>query len=186
MKNTFQSSDERLSLLPNYTLKRSGRKTLSVEITEKAEVIVRAPLRLPQREIDRFLESRLEWINTHLESRMRRLKSIPQLSDADIAELKERAKVFFPERTAYFSKIMRLYPTGVKITSAKTRFGSCSPSNGICFSWRLLIYPAPAIDYVVVHELAHIAHKNHGKAFYALIGSILPDYKERRQMLKNI
>jgi len=79
---------------------------------------------------------------------------------------------------------MNLYPTGLKITSARTRFGSCSSKNSICFSWRLMYYPEPAIDYVVVHELAHIAHKNHGPQFWALVERYLPDYRARRAMLR--
>lgn len=79
---------------------------------------------------------------------------------------------------------MNLYPTALKITSAKTRFGSCSGKDSICFSYLLMRYPDEAIDYVVVHELAHIKHKNHSKAFYTLIEKYLPDYKEREKLLK--
>ena len=87
-------------------------------------------------------------------------------------------------RLAYYSDKMGLYPTWVKITCAGTRSGSCSAKNGICYSWRLMQYPPEAVDYVVVHELAHIAHKNHGPAFYACIARILPDYQTRRALLR--
>ena len=73
----------------------------------------------------------------------------------------------------------------MKITSARKRFGSCGPENGLCFAWRLMRYPAAAIDYVVVHELAHIVHKDHSRAFYGLIAQVLPDYRERAALLKN-
>ena len=79
---------------------------------------------------------------------------------------------------------MGLKPKGVKITSAKKRFGSCSANDSICYSWRLMLYPKEAIDYVVVHELAHIVHKNHGQGFYSLIEKYLPDYKERENLLR--
>jgi predicted metal-dependent hydrolase len=72
----------------------------------------------------------------------------------------------------------------VKITSAKTRFGSCSGKNNICFSYILMQYPEQAIDYVVLHELAHTRHHNHGPKFWALVEKYMPDYKQRRQMLK--
>lgn len=143
--------------------------------------MVRAPLFLPRREINRFVESRAEWINEHLKVRSAR----PEPNEDEIKALIKSAKAELPAKTAHFAEIMRLYPTGIKITSAKTRFGSCSGKNGICYSWRLMQYPAAAVDYVVVHEIAHIAHKNHGKAFYSLIESVLPDYKERRRLLKN-
>ena len=79
---------------------------------------------------------------------------------------------------------MGVCPTGMRITGARTRFGSCSGKNSICFSWRLMAYPQEAVDYVVVHELAHILHKNHGPAFYQCIESVLPDWRQRRALLK--
>ena len=80
---------------------------------------------------------------------------------------------------------MELVPAGIKITSARTRFGSCSSKNSICFSWRLMLYPPEAIDYVIVHELAHIRHHDHSPAFYALIEQYLPDWKARMKLLKS-
>ncbi len=171
--------------MPDYTLIRSNRRSLSIEITEGPSVTVRAPLLLPRREIDRFVESRSEWIEKHLQKQRERQAAKAELGEQDIAELKKRAAEYLPARTAYFAERMGLFPTGVRITSAKSRFGSCSPKNGICYSWRLMLYPEAAIDYVVVHELSHIAQKNHGRAFYALVASVLPDYRERRRLLKN-
>ena len=84
----------------------------------------------------------------------------------------------------YYGRLMGLMPTGLTITDARKRFGSCSGKNRISFAWRLMRCPEKAIDYVVVHELAHIRHKNHGAAFYQLIASVLPDYKERIKLLK--
>ena len=108
----------------------------------------------------------------------------PEPDEAGQAELIRRAKIELPPKVQYYAKLMNLYPTGLKITSARTRFGSCSGKNSICFSWRLMDYPESAIDYVVVHELAHIAHKNHGPQFWALVERYLPDYRARRAMLR--
>ena len=71
------------------------------------------------------------------------------------------------------------------ITGAKTRFGSCSSKGNISFSYRLMMYPEPAREYVVVHELAHLVEMNHSKRFYAIVERYLPDYKERKKQLKN-
>ena len=87
---------------------------------------------------------------------------------------------------ARYAAIMGVTPTGITVTGAKTRFGSCSYQNRLCFSWRLMAYPDEAIDYVVVHELAHIRHKNHSPAFYSFIEQVLPDYKSRIKMLKGM
>ena len=77
-----------------------------------------------------------------------------------------------------------LTPKSVKITSAKKRFGSCSPQNGLCFSLYLMTYPDEAVDYVVVHELAHIRYHNHSPAFHALVGRYLPDQTKPRALLR--
>ena len=77
---------------------------------------------------------------------------------------------------------MNIKPTGVKITSAQKRFGSCNGKNSLCFSYILMLYPDEAVDYVVVHELSHIRHHNHSKDFYKLISSVLPDYKDLKYL----
>ena len=85
----------------------------------------------------------------------------------------------------HYARLMGVQPAGVRITGARTRFGSCSGSNRICFSWRLMDYPEAAVDYVVVHELAHIVHKNHGPQFWALVARYLPDWRARRALLRD-
>ena len=79
---------------------------------------------------------------------------------------------------------MGVAPTGLKITTARKRWGSCSGKNSLCFSCFLMDRPEAAIDLVVVHELCHIRVKNHGPAFYALLERYLPDWRERKQLLR--
>ena len=79
---------------------------------------------------------------------------------------------------------MGVTPTGLKITTARKRYGSCSPTNSLCFSCFLMARPEAAIDLVVVHELCHIKEKNHGPRFYALLEQYLPDHKERKNLLR--
>ena len=79
---------------------------------------------------------------------------------------------------------MGVSPAGLKITGARRRFGSCSGKNSLCFSLYLMRYPMEAIEYVVVHELAHILEKNHGPAFHAVVAEEMPDYKVRAALLK--
>lgn len=160
-------------------------KTLSLHIDETLQVVVRAPRWVPKAEVDRFVRAHESWIQKATERQRRRNEQEAQLTEKRITELKALAKAELPRRTAYFAKIMGVTPTSVKITSAKKRFGSCSGQNGICYSWRLMLYPSEAIDYVVVHELAHIRQKNHSPAFYREIEKILPDYKARAKLLKD-
>lgn len=170
-------------MTPEYTIVRSNRKTLSLEIRPDLAVVVRAPRRCSQRDIDAFVSSRRDWLETYLEKQRRRLLEHPEPSEERRSELIAMAKARLPAKVEHYGRLMGLSPTSIRITGAKTRFGSCGPKNNLCFSWRLMEYPDAAVDYVVVHELAHIVHKNHGPAFYSLVASILPDHKARRALL---
>ncbi len=168
----------------DYTLVRSRRKTLAIEVTREAQVVVRAPLRCPQRQIDAFVESRQAWLEAALSRQKARLATHPPLTEAETEALRRKAKSDIPNRVDYWANRMGLSPAAVKITSARTRFGSCSSKNTLCFSLYLMQYPPEAIDAVVVHELCPMRHRNHSGAFYAEVERWLPDYREREKLLK--
>ena len=171
--------------MESYELIRSRRRTLALEITRDCRVLVRAPLRLSQAKIDAFVASHADWIQTHLEQQRQRVASAPPPpTQADIAALKAKAQAVLPEKVAYWSEKMGVRPTGLEVTTARKRYGSCSGKNSLCFSCFLMDCPEEAIDLVVVHELCHIKEKNHGPRFYALLGQYLPDYKERKKLLR--
>ena len=168
-----------------YKLIRSNRRTLSLEIGRDLTVTVRAPMKMPLSVIEEFIEKHDRWIDKKLDVMKNREIKPDNLLPEEIAALKMRAKEILPKKVDYFAEVMGLKPTGVKITSAKKRFGSCSGKNSLCFSYELMLYPDEAIDYVVVHELAHIKHRNHSAKFYNLIEKYLPDYKTREKILKS-
>jgi len=167
-----------------YIVKRSNRKTISLEVTKDLEVLIRAPRHMSESDIRGFAHKHRDWVGKQLERRKENFR--PEPTAVEVQRLKTFSGTVIPERVAFYSRAMDLYPKGVKITSARTRFGSCSGSNSLCFSCFLMLYPPEAIDYVVVHELAHIRHKNHQKDFWTLVHSIMPDYKERRALLKRV
>lgn len=101
------------------------------------------------------------------------------------AWLKHQAKALIAERVAKYAAIMGARYAAVKISGAKTRWGSCSAKNNLNFTWRLIMAPPSIIDYVVVHELAHIEHKNHGPEFWACVKAAIPDYKVYQAWLKD-
>ncbi|HSB07579.1 MAG TPA: M48 family metallopeptidase [Thermodesulfobacteriota bacterium] len=72
----------------------------------------------------------------------------------------------------------------MKITSAKSRWGSCSRDNNLCFSWRIIMAPLNVLDYVLIHELVHIKEKNHSKRFWSHLEAVIPDYKKHRHWLR--
>lgn len=166
-----------------YTLVRSRRRTICMKISDDLDIVVRAPIFCPWSVIDDFVQSHSRWIDKHMDIRNNAQRRV-ELSDDEIRMLKKKAREILPVKTAYYSGLMKLYPRYVKITSAMHRFGSCNIKNGICFSYRLMLYPEDAIDYVVVHELAHIKYREHSHRFYSLISQYMPDYKVRDKMLK--
>jgi len=167
-----------------YTVVRSQRRTLALEIRADLTLLVRAPRRCPKGEIERLLRDKAAWINAHLEAQRRRNEARPEPDAAERQRLISLAKAELPQRVRRYAARMGLQPAGIRITGAAKRFGSCSSQNRLCFSWRLLQYPEAAVDYVVVHELAHLVYRNHGRDFYVLIASVLPDYRERQQLLR--
>ena len=167
-----------------YEVIRSDRRTVALEVTREGRVLVRAPRRMTQKDIDSFVAKHQDWLNTHLAKQKTWQAAHPEPTKQEQQAMLERAKAILPEKVDHYAKSMGLRPSGITITGARTRFGSCSPKNRLCFSWRLMACPEAAIDYVVVHELAHLVHRNHGPDFHGLVASVLPDHESRRAMLR--
>lgn len=167
-----------------YQVIRSARRSLGLEVTADCRVLVRAPQRRPESEIARFVASREGWIAEKLAIQRRRLERYPPPDEGEAAALLERARRELPPRVEKYAGIMGLRYAGITVTGARRRFGSCSSKGRLCFSYLLMRYPEAAIDYVVVHELAHLVYMDHGPRFYALVASVLPDYRERAKLLK--
>lgn len=91
---------------------------------------------------------------------------------------KQAYQVLIGRVQAYASKHGFQYKR-IKITSARTRWGSCTSQGTLSFSWRLVMAPVPAIDYVVIHELVHLQIKNHSKKFWDRVEAIMPDYEQK-------
>ncbi len=99
--------------------------------------------------------------------------------------LKENAKRIFTDATRIRAEEMGVSYHSVSISSATTKWGSCSGDNRLRFSYRLLYAPKEVIDYVIVHELCHTLHHDHSSAFWATVASVLPDYQKKRKWLKD-
>jgi len=212
----------------NYTLTRSSRKTAAIYV-RNGEVEVRAPLRMPRHDIDRFVSEKEQWIIQSLskqqsEAAMKESFVInydslilflgkqypitqrdgtqagfdggvfympPRLSPDQIKFTcvklyKMLAKVHISNRVAFYSSQMDVIPSTVKINNAMRRWGSCSSRKSLNFSWRLIMANDSVVDYVVVHELAHIKEMNHSVRFWAIVEDILPDYRQRNTKLKEL
>ncbi|MBQ7115990.1 MAG: M48 family metallopeptidase [Clostridia bacterium] len=169
-------------MLFDYTLIRSKRKSVSIQVDADCNIIVRAPLRLSQKELDKILLEKKVWLEKAIISQREKKKEIKEYSEDDIKLLRKKAKEIIPQKVEYYAKLMQVNPNSVKINSAKKRYGSCSGANNLNFSLYLMDKDERFIDYVVVHELAHIRHHNHSKDFYKFIEQFMPDYKERMKL----
>ena len=156
---------------------------MSLSIDDELNAVVKAPLFVSDSQIEDFVTKNKAWIEKAILRKQNQLERY-NLTQDEIDALVKEAKEYLPPKIEYYSNLMGVKPTGVKITSAKKRFGSCSGKNSICFSLYLMTYPKEAVDYVIVHELAHIKHHNHSKDFYKFIEQFMPDYKQREQLLK--
>lgn len=170
--------------MESYELLRSKRRTLALEITRDGRVLARAPRLLSQERIDAFVAAHGDWIARHRALQSERAKlAPPAATPEEVERLKARARTLLPQMVAQWSGRMGLLPTGLRVTTARKRYGSCSAKNSLCFSCFLMNSPEAAIELVVVHELCHIREKNHGPGFYALLERYLPDYRERKKLL---
>ena len=166
-----------------YKIAYSVRKSVSISV-KKCEVVVRAPIGMDAEYIAKLVKKHSAWIEKNLESQRKKEELLADLTPEDINRLKKNAKAYLTEKTEHFANIMGLKFGRITITSAKKRFGSCSSAGNISYSYRLMLYPEAAREYVVVHELAHLVEMNHSKKFYEIIARVLPDYKARKRLLK--
>ncbi len=167
-----------------YYIKRSRRKTVSVEIEPDLSVLIRAPYRMPDREIRKFLDESEGWIRKHRAEAAERLKNagnVKKLSMDEIRELAEEALKDIPERVRHFAPIIGVTYGRITIRNQKSRWGSCSSKGNLNFNCLLMLAPPEHRDYVVVHELCHRKEMNHSGRFWSEVARILPDYRKSKK-----
>ena len=168
------------------TIIRSNRKTLSIELKPN-EIIARAPVRMKEKEIDKFIESKKNWIDKHLAKLNERQKILDDLkpyTDEEIKQLTTKSKIDIPKRVEFYAKQIGVKYNKITIRCQKTRWGSCSSKGNLNFNCLLVLLPDEIIDSIVVHELCHIKQMNHSARFYAEIDKVFPNYKQCHLWLK--
>lgn len=107
------------------------------------------------------------------------------LHDCIAGWYKRNGKSVFIRRADYWAALMHVSYQNITLKEQKTRWGSCSSLGNLNFNWRLLLMEPRLLDYVVVHELAHLREMNHSAAFWRIVGAYIPDYKKCRKALKS-
>lgn len=162
-----------------YVIIYSKRKTISLSVRGDGTVQIRAPRYATKKQIDDFVFRHIDWIERQKERVKAKVDFYLSL-DCTKDDVLEKIMPYVKKYTA----LMDVKPEEIRITSAKKRFGSCSSRGTICFSKYLYLYPEEAIEYVVVHELAHLKHMNHSKEFHGFVEKFLPNWKERKKLLR--
>jgi len=176
-----------LSSQISYQIIRSSRKTMSLEIKADGSVVVRAPLRLSEAKIQKFVEEKQEWILKNLEKIQKRdaqKENVQKLSALERQHLQNKACVVIPRRVAYYAEKLGVSYGKITLRQQKTRWGSCSSEKNLNFNWKLILAPPEVLDYVVVHELCHLKEMNHSKAFWDEVGKVMPEYETYKLWLK--
>ena len=159
-----------------YTLcKRVTQKHTYIKVKRDGSVVVSTNTFTPQKTIQKFIEQKASWIKKQQE----KFKHTPYHDSAT----KEEAQALILPLVEKWSSIMMLTPSYVGFRKNRTRWGSCSGKNRLNFNTYLAKMHPDFVEYVVVHELAHIKHKNHSKDFWAEVEKYLPDYKERQKLI---
>ena len=167
---------------------RSARKSLGLEVRDANTVLARIPTRVSDRELKVFVENHRSWIlekTAVMAEREEKRKSTP----APLPELLSKTdwmkiQLKIGKRVRHYCETMGVTVGYVTVKNQKTRWGSCSAKGNVNFNYQLAFLPDELLDYVVIHELAHRRHMDHSMAFWAEVEKYCPDYRERRERLK--
>ena len=206
-----------------YTLLRSKRRTLSLSIDTQGALIVRAPLHMPQRDIDAFIAQKQQWITSKQALQQKRCSAaltltggtllplgnsrltlrfaavpfgmayhgfllLPCASDARESLkswLLSQAQAFFLPLIAHYEATLGLHPSAIRFSTSRTHWGSMNSKGLLRLNVCLMLCPTAIVDYIIVHELAHMRHMSHSAAFWKLVEEWMPDYRDKRAWLSH-
>lgn len=174
-------------MVDNIKVIKSKRKTIQVEVRQDLSVVVRAPHYVSKRDIDAYVKSNEDWIENTLLKMKKRLDELPvadKFTDRELEKMTDQARAYIPGKVRLYAEKIGVPYGRVTIRAQKTLWGSCSPNGNLSFNCLLMMLPEPVIDYVIVHELCHILHHDHSKAFWAEVEKHCSDYRFLRDFLK--
>ena len=160
---------------------------MAISVNADGEVIVRAPLFTGDREIRRFAERHLGWIEQQKQKADRSSEqraNTPALTETELKALASEAKKYFHMRAAFYAEIIGVSYGRITIRHQKSKWGSCSSKGNLNFNCLLMLAPENVRDYVIVHELCHRKWMNHSPAFWAEVRRAMPNYDTAKRWLK--
>ena len=165
---------------------KSKRKTIGLEVHTDGRVILRAPMRITNRELNKFIDNHMSWIESKLslieKKNADKISVAPPketISQKELNAIKEK----FTTRVQYYCNIMGVSVNRISIKDQKTRWGSCSSKGNVNFNYKLYYMPQELMDYVIVHELSHRKYMNHSDLLWNEVGKYCPEYRMYRNEL---
>ena len=184
MEKTLTVSGEKIS----YRMKRS-RKSGSVRLSVASDgsITVAYPWFVPVIFVERWVRSKVDWIlRKRSDLSGREPVFFLKTGKREYERHKTEALAFVTDRVAYWNRFYGFSHGAISVRNQKTRWGSCSKKGNLSFHWRLLSLPAEMADYVIVHELCHLAHFDHSVAFWREVARTVPDHADIRKRMKRI
>ncbi|GAA9499037.1 M48 family metallopeptidase [Helicobacter pylori] len=182
------------------TIQKSEKiKTLSLNVTPSLEVILKMPDSCPQNRAHAFLKEQEAWLKKTLSAMQEKYSllhsqtyqnkilifdEVKNANDYTLTELKKILKTYLEQKLPLIAQKMQTSYTGFNIRNNAKVLGSCSYHNRLSFALLLVCAQKEAIDYVIIHELAHTIHKNHSKNFWHCVEIFCPNYRALREYLK--
>ena len=150
-------------------------RSRSIRLSVRPDRTIRLtyPLFVRQKDAIAFAESKAEWILQTRERLEERKAAIPTISRAEAKVIRNSARGYIPVAIARLAKEHGFHYTSLRLSSARTRWGSCSGTNGISLSIFIMLLPEHLREFIILHELCHTRHHNHSEAFHALLDSIV-------------
>jgi hypothetical protein len=111
-------------------------------------------------------------------------QSLPKAEDVFKEFYRQKGNVKLRERVSYYQNKLGVKAHDVRVLELKNRWASCSEKGNLNFHWKCMMAPLTVLDYIVVHELVHLIHKNHTEAFWNEVDKLIPDHHDRKQWLK--
>lgn len=169
---------------PPYTIVRSQRKTMSIQVKRDGQVVVRCPIWVTDAKAHAFAAAHRDWIERNCERISQKQNCQLVLTQEEKERYRLQARDVLAERTAWWAERMGVDYGKITIREQVTRWGSCSAKGNLNYNWKLILLPRELLDYVVVHELAHRKEMNHSSRFWNIVERELPDYGQLRKRLR--
>lgn len=169
-----------------YTIRSNSKsKRISIRVQEGGKISITKPTRISLKYIESLVETKKAWISEQMEKMNSRPKKIlSHYSASDFEKYKNEAYNLVDTKIAYYNKFYKYDIERVTIRNQSTRWGSCSRRKNLNINYKIVLLPDELQDYIIVHELCHLAQMNHGKKFWDLVALQIPDYKDHLLELK--